>query len=491
MSPMRVTQGMGYLQALSSLQQNYRRLFDNQAELASGKRVRTASDDPAGAARILSYSRQQAAIAQYQDNLESTRSSLEDAASELTSITDLFHQAREKIVQAVNGTLNDADRATLADAIDHDITAMFGFLNSRVGERYVFAGTRTDVAPFERQVGPDGLERVVYLGDPLANRVDVAPGVSEAHNIPGNRILDVGARTATTFHGTTGAKPGAGSDSGIGRARLLVSHTQTLFGAVPGAASHAPSGLKAGASSPSLDTILGPNHSLKLVVNGAGTGGTVSLDGGTAVAFTSTDTNLAVKNDAGDTIHLDLSQVVAGFNATVQLDARGTLSLDGGQTTKPIDFAATAQQVIAPDGTVTHVDSTGITRTGAEDITYGGTLDLFNALLSARDTLRTTGTPQEVAAALDRTRALLDEIDRGENAVVRVISEAGSASERLEGLGRRLADLDLAVTSRRSEIEDADLTSLLTELHENESVYQSSLLITARLSQISLSNFLG
>jgi flagellar hook-associated protein 3 FlgL len=488
---MRVTQGMGYLQALSSLQQNYRRLFDNQAELASGRRVRTASDDPAGAARILGYARQQAAIAQYQDNLESTRSALEDAASELMSITDLFHQAREKIVQAVNGTLSEADRATLADAIDHDITAMFGFLNSRVGDRYVFAGTKTDVAPFARQVGPDGLERVVYLGDSLANRVDVGPGVSEAHNIPGNRLLDVGARIATTFHGTTGAKPGAGSDSGIGRARLLVSHTQTLFGAVPGATVDGASGLRAGASSPALDTILGQGHSVTLVVNGAGTGGTVSLDGAPPVPFASTDTNLAVKNAAGDQVWLDLSQTVAGFSGMVQLDARGTLSLDGGQKTKAIDFAATAQQVIAPDGTVTHVDSTGITRTGTEDVTYGGTLDLFNALLTARDLIRTTGTPQDVAGASDRARALLDEIDRGENAVLRVISDAGSASERLEGLGRRLSDLDLAITSHRSEIEDADLTSLLTELHENESVYQSSLLITARLSQLSLSNFLG
>lgn len=491
MSSMRVTQGMGYLQALSSMQQNYRRLFDNQAALASGKRVRTASDDPAGAARILSYARQSAANDQYRKNLDSTQSSLEDAASQLTSITDLFHQSRERIVQAINGTLSPADRATLADAIDHDITAMFGYLNSRVGDRYVFAGTRTDVAPFERQVGPDGLERVVYRGDELVNRVDVGPGVSEAHNIPGNRILDVGARTATTFHGTTGAKPGAGSDSGIGRASLLLSHTQTLFGAVPGATVHAASGLRAGASSPALDTVLGPGHSVALVVNGAGTGGTVSLDGAPPVAFTSSDTNLGVKNAAGDLVHLDLSQLVAGFTGSVQLDARGTLSLDGGQTSKAIDFTAAAQQVIAPDGAVTHVDSTGITRTGSEDVTYGGTLDLFNALLAARDILRTTGTPQDIAGALDRTRALLDEIDRGENAVLRVISEAGSASERLEGLGRRLADLDLAITSRRSEIEDTDLTSLLTELHENESVYQSSLLITARLSQISLANFLG
>jgi flagellar hook-associated protein 3 FlgL len=490
MTSFRVTQGMAYQQALASLQSSYRRLYANQAELSSGKRVRTASDDPVGAARILGYARQADALAHYRSNLVHTQSVLDDGATELQSLAELFHEARGRVLHAVNGALDASDRAAIANALDQDLTAMFGYLNSQVGGRYSFAGSRTDAPPFERRTGPDGIERVVYVGDGLANAVEVGPGVTEAGNIPGSLLLEVGPRTSTVFAGATGAQPGAGSDSGVGRARLVFAHTQTLFGNITVSAVDGPSGLRAGASSAALDTILGTGHSVSLSVDAAGAG-TVSLDGGPAVAFTAADADLAVTNAAGDVVHLDFSQAVAGFSGTVQLEARGTVSLDGGQTTRPIDFLATGQQVFGQDGAVTHVDATGITRIGVEDVTYGGTFDLFNAMLAARDLLRTTGTPQEVSAALDRARALLDEMDRGEDAVLRVISAAGAASGRLTGLDERLGDLEGVIASRRSEIEDADLTTLLTDLHENEAVYQSSLLVTARLSRLSLVNFLG
>jgi flagellin-like hook-associated protein FlgL len=492
MTPTRVTQGMQYLEALGNLQRNYARLFQSQLAIGSGKRVRTASDDPAGAARILDYSRRAGELAQFRRNIVASQDALEGAASDLESISGVFHQVRERVVQALNGTANDDDRGTIANELDQHLVSLFGYLNAKVGDRFSFAGTRSDAPPFVRGVEADGIERVRYVGDDLANLAEVAPGVSEAINIPGSRLIDVGPRGPTSFFGLTGARAGVGNDSGVGRAQLTVGHLITGFGPYPGALVDPASGVRGGASGNAQDTVLGFSHALSLSVNAGGTGGTVSLDGGPAVSFTSADVDLRVTGPGGEAVHLDLSQVTAGFNGLVQIDSYGTLSLDGGQTTVPINFGATSQQIVNPaDGTVTHVDATAISRTGTENLTYGGTLDLFNAILSIRDLLRTTGTPQEVAAALDEARAHLDDLDRGHEAILRTLADAGSASGRLGGLDQRVADLEVSVASRRSQVEDVDLATVLTDLQEHEALYQSSLLVTARLSRISLSNFLG
>lgn len=490
MPPIRVTQGLQHLQVLGNLQRNYARLFDNQDQLSSGRRVRAPSDDPAAAARILDYARRAADLGTHRSSLAAVRGALDDAAVDLQAIADVYVQARERVVQGLGGTASEADRLTIANEIDHLVTTMLGHANSQIGGRFVFAGSRNGSVPFVRETGADGLERVRYLGDELTNVVDVGPGIAEASNVPGSRIVDVGPRGPTSFVGLTGAQPGAGSDSGVGRARLLVTHLVTGFGAAPGALVDGPSGVRGGASGAVGDTVLGFSHVLDLAVAAGGGGGTVSLNGGPPVSFTTADTDLAVTGPGGEVVHLDLSQVVPGFNGQVPVASYGYLSADGGQTSVPIDFGSTSMRLFSPDGSVTHVNATGITRTGTVDVTYGGTLDVFNALLSIRDLLRTTGTAADVSAALDQARLRLEDLDRAEESVLRTLADAGSRSERLASVDQRLADLEVTVATRRSEIEDADLATLVSALQANETVYQSSLLVAARLGRISLSNFL-
>jgi flagellar hook-associated protein 3 FlgL len=482
---------MEALQALTHIQQAYSRRFDVQGQLGTGRRIQRPSDDPTGAARILDYARRMEELEQDRRNILAGKSALESAAGDLQAIADVFHTARERVVQGVSGTLDADDRAAIAGEMDQLLAAILGFANSRDHSGYVFAGSRTDTQPFVRKTGPDGIERVVYAGDDRRNLVEVAPGITEAFNVPGRRLIDVGPRGATTFSGTTGVTSGGGSDSGTGRAKLVVAHTATLFGASPGAAVHLPSRVRAGASSAAQDTILGSSHSISLTVNASGSG-TVSLDGGPQVAFTTASTDLAVTNAAGDVVHLDLSQAQPGFTGTVQLHGQGTFSLDGGQTTTPINFGAASQALINPaDGSVTHVDATAIVRTGTSDVVYGGTLDLFNAVLFVRDLLRVRGTPQEEAAAVDEARKRLDDLDRGMDAILRAVSEVGAASDRIDGLDRRIADLQVTVAGRRSDVEDADYSKLILELNVHDTVYQASLAVTARLARLSLANFLG
>jgi flagellar hook-associated protein 3 FlgL len=95
-----------------------------------------------------------------------------------------------------------------------------------------------------------------------------------------------------------------------------------------------------------------------------------------------------------------------------------------------------------------------------------------------------------VTAALDEARQRLDDFDASEESVLRATTDVGFRSARFTALSDRLTGLSIGVAEKRSAIQDTDFAEYLVKLKEQEAVYQSSLQITARLSQISLSNFL-
>ena len=116
---------------------------------------------------------------------------------------------------------------------------------------------------------------------------------------------------------------------------MTITHTGTTYAAG--------SGVQAGSSSASGDTILGPpgSHTLQITdTSGNGTAGTVSLDGGPPIAFTNGDTNLQVTNSSGDVVYINTSAITAGFNDSVAISTTGTMSVDGGATSTPITYAA-------------------------------------------------------------------------------------------------------------------------------------------------------
>ncbi|TSE31478.1 Flagellar hook-associated protein 3 [Tepidimonas thermarum] len=114
----RVATAYSYDSTINRLQQRGAALADLQDQLSSGKRVRRVSDDPAAAALA---EREQARMQRVQTDqraLDASRRNLELAESTLATVTDLYHRAKELIVQGGNGALNDSDRRTIAQELD-------------------------------------------------------------------------------------------------------------------------------------------------------------------------------------------------------------------------------------------------------------------------------------------------------------------------------------------------------------------------------------
>ena len=141
---------------LMMYQQNMRGITDSQSawlkygeQMSTGKRVNRASDDPVAASQAVVLSQAQAQNSQFATarGFATQRVSIEE--STLSQVTTAIQSAQEKIVNAGNGTLSDDDRASLATELQGIRDQILNLANSTDGNgRYIFAGYKTDTAPF-------------------------------------------------------------------------------------------------------------------------------------------------------------------------------------------------------------------------------------------------------------------------------------------------------------------------------------------------------
>ena len=85
-----------------------------QVEVATGKRIQAPSDDPIGSARVAELGRAQANEATWLRNIDTASALAARSDTVLTSVALSLERANELMIAASNGTLSDANRATIA-----------------------------------------------------------------------------------------------------------------------------------------------------------------------------------------------------------------------------------------------------------------------------------------------------------------------------------------------------------------------------------------
>lgn len=84
----------------------------------------------------------------------------------------------------------------------------------------------------------------------------------------------------------------------------------------------------------------------------------------------------------------------------------------------------------------------------------------------------------------------IDRLKEAEDHLSNEIADVGSKASRLEARLESLADLNLQLTERISEVEDGDYAALIIELKEKELAYEATLASSARVSELSLLDYL-
>jgi len=84
----------------------------------------------------------------------------------------------------------------------------------------------------------------------------------------------------------------------------------------------------------------------------------------------------------------------------------------------------------------------------------------------------------------------IDQLKEAEDHLSNEIADVGAKAARIEAKQTILADLNLQLTERISQIEDGDYAAMIVELKGKELAYEAALASSARLSELSLLDYL-
>lgn len=169
---MRISSSTIFDSNVSALTQQQTRLLQTQQQISSGKRLLSASTDPAAYTRALDITQAVAINTQYTANRGAARDTLSIAESTLQGVTTLIQDVQSIAMSAGNGALNNSDRAILATNLSGRLQDLMSLANSTDGVgNYLFSGFQSRTPPFV-----DTPAGVSYFGDDGQRQVQVGAG---------------------------------------------------------------------------------------------------------------------------------------------------------------------------------------------------------------------------------------------------------------------------------------------------------------------------
>ena len=146
-----------------------------------GARVAAPSDDPVAYATKVRSDTALTLIERRSQLATKVSGELDVAEGALSNATELLSQARAAAVEGANGTLDAPSRQLIATQVNALRDEMLGIANTRYGNKYLFAGSKTDTAPFD----PNG----AFVGNDIVSRVPLMDGVAPPGNVSGAKTF--------------------------------------------------------------------------------------------------------------------------------------------------------------------------------------------------------------------------------------------------------------------------------------------------------------
>ncbi|MGE7842243.1 flagellar hook-associated protein FlgL [Lysinibacillus sp. NPDC093712] len=140
---MRVTQSMLSNNMLLNLNNSYGKMSKLQDQITSGSKITRPSDDPVVAVKGMGYRRDLGRVEQYTRNMNEVNNWLDTSDESLNQVGEQMKKVRELVIQAANDTNTPDERAKIKSEIDQIRNQIQDVANTKVGDRYIFSGTKT------------------------------------------------------------------------------------------------------------------------------------------------------------------------------------------------------------------------------------------------------------------------------------------------------------------------------------------------------------
>ncbi|MGX9133374.1 flagellar hook-associated protein FlgL [Rummeliibacillus sp. JY-2-4R] len=150
---MRVTQSMLSNNMLRNLSNSYNKMGQLQSQVESGKKVNRPSDDPVVVMKGIGYRTALDKVTQYQRNIGEVNNWLDTSDNTLDKVNSALQRTNELLIEASNDTTTADDREKIKAEVNQLRQHVQDLANTKIGEKYIFSGTKTSTAPFDKATG--------------------------------------------------------------------------------------------------------------------------------------------------------------------------------------------------------------------------------------------------------------------------------------------------------------------------------------------------
>ncbi|MBB1073946.1 flagellar hook-associated protein FlgL [Rhodoferax sp. 4810] len=186
---MRISSAHIYRSTLETMQTKQAQFDHTGLQLATGKRILTAADDPAGATQSAKLTTMIKTTEQHQRNNNIATPWLEQEEWAIGGTTDQLQRVRELVVQGNNDSQNEETRQYIANEIRGIRDALFDLANTKgPNGEYLFAGTRSNAAPFEINAAGE-VSYIGATGDGAVRKLAIASTTTVAIGNSGDDVF--------------------------------------------------------------------------------------------------------------------------------------------------------------------------------------------------------------------------------------------------------------------------------------------------------------
>ena len=398
-----------------------------QSQISSGKNIIFASDDPVGAVELSGLRDVKNQINQYLENCDLALNRLQLMDSTLEASSNIFTRCNELAIQASNDILSTGDREAIALEFDELKKELISLANTQdSGGSYIYSGFKTKTQPFVM----DSTGSVEYKGD----RGIISLALSES------RMMESTIDGATVFQDIV-TSTGVSTDMFA----ALDNVSRSIRTATAGVES---------AKAPGIAKITITNENP----------GTYSftITSGTKTA----DISVALTGS-------DLSDIASAINSA-DLDITATIS-----TVSSSNDTLTLTNTFARDITINNVSIPNIEKSQTEPTSFLN----FQPIDAAGNNL---GNSQKLYDFDQTIASRLDELVTIQTHIANQRAKAGARINSAERQRDVMSERDIQISKDVSDLADADLSALVTELQSSITNQEASQKAFVRISQLNL-----
>lgn len=193
---MRISTSWSQQLGLNAMLEQQSKLSRTQMQLSANKKILTAADDPAAAARIIDLNQSIDQTKQYQGNINAAQQRLELEGGVLQNAVDVMGRIRELSVQGLNSSNSQNDRITIAKELEDLNGELLSLANTQNSNgEYLFSGFKSTTPAFSKDI--TNPSAYVYSGDSHSRIIQI--GI--------NRQVTDGDPGVNVFGAPTGSPP--------------------------------------------------------------------------------------------------------------------------------------------------------------------------------------------------------------------------------------------------------------------------------------------